>query len=225
MKFFRKCSYLVICSLALCMFFVSGCGKQADTASKQTVPKEDERPVPSSAPITEEKEYFDFETDLAGWEIPAWAASKNDYVAREITISGDKASSGASSMKIKVDFPVEIWSAGLVEIQQYLDLSHYRVLSVDLFLPEDAPVGLKSRFVLTVGDNWKFVEMNRSVPLIPGEWITLSASVEPGSYDWKRVVPDDQFSKDIRKIAVRVESNRQPVYSGDVYIDNLRVGK
>ena len=47
-------------------------------------------------------------------------------------------------------------------MQQYLDLSQYRVIRADLYLPEDAPMGLKAKIILTVGDNWKFVEMSRT---------------------------------------------------------------
>lgn len=79
--------------------------------------------------------------------------------------------------------------------------------------------------VLTVGDNWKFVEMSRSVPLIPGKWAVISANIEPGSYDWKRIVPDEKFAEDVRKIAIRIESNRKPKYSGPIYIDSVRCGK
>ena len=67
--------------------------------------------------------------------------------------------------------------------------------------------------------------MSRSFPLIPGEWITIEANLEPGSYDWKRVVPDETFAEDVRKIAIRVESNRKPKYEGVFYIDNVRVGR
>ena len=104
-------------------------------------------------------------------------------------------------------------------------MSHYRVISVDLYIPNDAPIGLKVKVILTVGSNWKFVEMSRSVPLVPGEWITITANIEPGSYDWKRVVPDEKFAEDVRKIAIRVESNRKPKYTGPIYVDNVRIGR
>jgi len=47
----------------------------------------------------------------------------------------------------------------------------------------------------------------------------------PGSYDWKRTVPDESFRADVRKIVVRIESNRRPIYKGPVYIDNVKIGK
>ncbi|MFH1877653.1 MAG: hypothetical protein ABH883_02490 [Candidatus Omnitrophota bacterium] len=229
----------------ICIFslMLSGCGKQeAATAVKapaapakektavsqeQSMPREEakEAPRPSGAPIKEERTFYDFEADLDGWEIPMWAESKTDHVARSIVVSRDVASHGTSSMKVNADFPGGLWSAGLVEIQQYLDLSNYRVIRADIFLPKDAPIGLTAKMILTIGSNWKFVEMSRSYPLIPGEWLTIEANIEPGSYDWKRVVPDEEFAEDVRKVAIRVESNRKPKYTGDFYIDNIRVGR
>lgn len=198
----------------------TGCGPAEKDSDAPEIPAR-----PSTEPITEERVFWGFEDALRGWEIPAWAASKSDYVAESVEISSDFASHGTSSMKIMCDFPGDSWTAALVEIQQYLNLSFYRVLRVDVYLPEDAPRGLNVSMILTVGENWQFVEMARTIPLVPGEWVTVNASIEPGSYDWKRVVPDEKFAQDIRKIAIRVESNQKPMYSGPIYVDNIRAGK
>ena len=229
---------LGILVVSLCVFTIAlaGCGPQkeeAPTATGKTIKitkqdaqeKAPESPAPSAAPITEERTYYDFESDLNGWEVPMWAQGKTDYVAKTAEVSTDVASHGNASMKVTADFPGGLWTGALVEIQQYLDMSNYRVVRVDIYLPPEAPVGLNAKLILTVGETWKFVEMSRSYPLIPGEWVTINASIEPGSYDWKRVVPDEKFAEDVRKIAIRIESNRKPKYVGTIYIDNVRVGK
>ncbi|MGB2601609.1 MAG: hypothetical protein WBD00_00630 [Candidatus Omnitrophota bacterium] len=228
---------LGILMVSFCVFAISltGCGPQKDEgptagktikitkqAQQEAVP---EGPAPSTAPITEERTYYDFESDLNGWEVPMWAKGKTDYVAKNAEISTEVASHGKGSMKVGADFPGGLWTGALVEIMQYLDMSNYRVIRADIYLPPDAPVGLNAKLILTVGETWKFVEMSRSYPLIPGEWVTINASIEPGSYDWKRVVPDEKFAEDVRKIAIRIESNRKPKYVGTIYIDNVRVGK
>ena len=223
-------SFIILIS---CMVLVvSGCGK-SDSGSTQTnvqektetvIPKE--IPVPSSAPITEERTFYDFDyPDLNGWEVPLWAKGKADYVAKNAEQSTDFATSGEYSMKIDTEFNTGLWAAALVEIEQYLNLSAYRVISADVYLPEGAPEGLKAKMCITIGENWRFIEMSRSVPLIPGQWITITASIEPGSYDWKRIVPDETFAEDVRKISVRVEVNRKPQYTGPIYIDNVRAGR
>jgi len=213
-----------ICAASMVL---AGCGKKAavEKVEKEEMAEKAEEQVPSAKPITEERVFYGFENDLMGWEIPAWAESKSDYVAMQMGLSSDFASEGSNALKVETDFPGTAWAAALVEIQQYLDISRYRVIRADIYLPADAPVGLKANLILTVGSNWKFVEMNQSVPLMPGEWATISASVEPGSYDWKRVVPDKDFAQDVRKIAVRIISNRKPAYTGPVYVDNIRVGR
>ena len=79
-------SVVTILAFFLCVGTISltGCGKKGDGTSIGKVKAVEEVPVPSSAPITEERTYYDFEdTDLNGWEIPLWAAGKNDYVAKE----------------------------------------------------------------------------------------------------------------------------------------------
>ena len=230
MKYFRLnvLAIMVIFCFGATMLGLSGCGvreekKVSPRAAEEA--KEEARPEPSTKPITEERTFYDFEGELGGWEVPMWALGKSDYVAKDVEISEDVASKGNSSMKMDTDFPGGAWTAGLVEIQQYLNMSRYRVISADLYLPKNAPIGLKVKLILTVGNNWKFVEMSRSAPLIPGEWVTITANIEPGSYDWKRTVPDESFRADVRMIVVRIESNRRPVYEGPVYIDNIKIGK
>ncbi len=212
MKFFRV-STLARLTAGFCViaFILTGCGKaeKSTTGKMQTEPAEKTPQVPSMAPITEERIYYNFENDLDGWEVPMWAHGKSDYVVKEdVTVSEDAALDGKKSMKVMVDFPGGTWTAALVEIQQYLNISPYRVIRANIYLPKNAPHGLKAKLILTVGDNWKFVEMSRSVPLIPGEWIMINATIEPGSYDWKRIVPDEKFAEDVRKIAVRIEATK-----------------
>jgi len=215
---------LAFCLAAGIAVVLTGCGGAGEDAQKAADTKT-ARPAPSEAPITEERTFYGFERNLNGWEVPTWAEGKDDYVLEDISVSKDVASKGNSSMKMDVNFPGGRWTAALVEIQQYLDLSNYRVISADVYLPPDAPVGLKAKLIITIGDNWKWVEMSTDVPLMPGEWSTITASIEPGSYSWKRVVPDEAFASDIRKIALRIVSNNKPAYTGSIYLDNVRVGK
>ena len=178
----------------------------------------------SSANIVGEKVLYDFETDEDGWEIPAWALDKPDHVAITAGVSADIASRGTKSLKVVSAFPGNAWTASLVEIQQFLDLGKYDVVSADLYLPPDAPEGLRAKMIVTVGEEWKFVEMSRSVKLEPGKWTNIIASLRKDSTDWKRTTVDEEFKSDVRKIALRVESNRKPVYSGPIYVDNILVG-
>ncbi len=180
----------------------------------------------STVAAAEEKIISGFEkNNTEGWEIPEWALEQQDHVAKTIAASKDVAKSGQGSLKVQANFPGKIWAAALIENFEYFDWTPYKELACDIYLPKEAPTGLKAKLIITVGENWKFTEMSRSIPLTPGQWVTISANLLPGSEDWKKTVVDEEFRKDVRKIAIRVESNRQPVYSGPIYIDNVRVIK
>lgn len=173
----------------------------------------------------EETVLFSFENGLEGWEIPDWAYEKPDHVQQELNKSDNFASNGNSSLEVVTEFPGGRWTGAITEIMQYFDWTDYSEIACDVYLPEGAPLGLKGKIILTVGDDWKWVEQSKSVKLKPGEWITLKANLKPGSIDWRRVQPDDEFRADVRKIDIRIESNNKPAYSGPIYIDNVRVIK
>ncbi len=171
----------------------------------------------------EQEVLYGFENGLQGWQIPDWAYEKPDYVQKSITQSQNFASEGTSSIEIDTDFTGGKWTGAIIEIMQYYDWSAYNKLSCDIYLPADAPTGLKAKMILTVGDSWKWVEMSKAVELKPGEWTTITADLTPGSIDWRRVQVDDAFRTDIRKIDIRIESNNQPTFKGPIYVDNIRV--
>ena len=173
----------------------------------------------------EEKVLFGFEKDAQGFEIPEWAMEQEDYVGKTIEVSKDAASEGKSSLKLVAAFPGKAWTAALVEDFEYFDWTPYKEISADVFIPATAPVGLKAKIVLTAGENWKFIEMARSIQLVPGQWVTITGNLAVGSEDWKKTTVDDNFRKDVRKLAIRVESNKKPEYAGPIYIDNVKLIK
>jgi len=173
----------------------------------------------------EETVLFGFENGLEGWEIPDWAYEKPDHVQKSLEQSTTISSEGENSLEMMTEFPGGRWTGAITEIMQFFDWSDYTKLAADVYIPEDAPEGLKGTIILTVGDGWKWVEMSRSFSLEPGKWTTLIGDIAPGSIDWKRVEVDDSFRRDIRKIDIRVHSNNKPAYTGPVYIDNIRVIK
>jgi len=122
----------------------------------------------SSVPHAAETVLFGFEDDTGGWRVPDWALEKEDHVARDLSLSTDWASEGKKSMKVTSEFLGGKWSGAYVEIEEYFDWSPYSKLLVDVYIPKDAPAGLKGKIILTVGDEWKWTEMSKTVPLNPG---------------------------------------------------------
>lgn len=204
---------------------VSGCGKRpADTTKAIETKAEGKREEPFRNPANE-KVLFSFEKDTQGWYMPEWALEKEDYVTKSVEVSKGHAREGASSLKLEADFPGKVWAGSLIEIMEPFDFTPYKRVSCDIYLPEDAPEGLKAKIILSVGPSWHFTEMASAIFLLPGKWTTVSASLEPGTGDWKMTEVDAKFRKDVRKIAVRVESNKGPVYKGPIFIDNIRVAE
>ena len=168
---------------------------------------------------------YGFETGLEGWMIPDWAKNSPDYVATAIQPSSEHAEEGAASLKFDVAFPGGRWTGAYVErLAEVTDWTSFSRLSVSVYLPAEAPTGLKGRCILSVGESWQWTEMSHATSLIPGQWTTISANLKPGSMDWK-FFPDDAFRKDIRKIGIRIESDKAPVYNGPVFVDNVRLLK
>jgi len=170
-----------------------------------------------------DKTLYNFENDLNGWEIPYWEREKTDHVAKTLKKTSYIAYKGTGSLELFAEFPKKPWTAALVEIQQYLDLTNYNFLSANVYMPLGGPEAeIRGKLIITAGDNWNFIEMNRSVRLIPGKWITLTANIAEGSKDWGELTLDKKITSDIRKISVRIESYNTP-YSGPIYIDNIHV--
>ncbi|MFA5147218.1 MAG: hypothetical protein WC515_07580 [Candidatus Omnitrophota bacterium] len=167
---------------------------------------------------------YNFEKDPQGWEIPSWAADKQDHVVRQIGVSEFQASEGKYALEMEVDFTSNPqWAGAYVErLIDVTDWSPFKYLSVDIFLPKEAPRGLRAKIILTVGDEWKWTEMNKSIPLTPGEWTIIKVDLTPESMNWRRFITD-AFRADVRKLGIRVESNGKIAYKGLIYIDNVKL--
>ncbi len=173
--------------------------------------------------FAEEIVIYGFENGLEDWAVPDWAKVKEDCVAENVAVSEHQANEGKRSMEVVCNFPGGKWTGAYVETMIYVqDWSAFSTISADVYVPENTPRGLGARIILTVGDEWKWTEMNRTVPLIPGKWTTIKANLKSGSMDWK-FFPDEKFRTDVRKLGIRVESNKGPVYAGPINIDNIKL--
>jgi len=201
--------------------------KKNSSAILTAVPQSTATPVIHA--LENEITLFDFEKNEEGWKIPPWEFDGTNCVARSLRKAKGIASKGNGSIELYAEFPEEKQTSALAEIQQYLNFDKYNAISADIYLPPHCPKGLKGKLILTVGENWQFVEMVRSTGLNPGCWTTITANTSKNSTDWKKTKVDRALlywyrtsSTDVRKIAIRIESNKIP-YSGPVYIDNVRV--
>ena len=164
---------------------------------------------------------YGFEHGEDGWVLPDWAKASNDYVATAMAVSQERAVEGHASLRLETQFPGGRWTGSYVERQvETTDWSPFHRLSLRIFLPPEAPRGLRGKIILTVGDQWRWTEQNRAVPLVPGRWTTVSVGLVAGSLDWK-FFPDESFRKNIKKLGVRIESDKGPAYQGPVFLDDV----
>lgn len=166
-----------------------------------------------------------FENGPQGWAIPDWAIAKDDNAAQEVCVSEYYASEGTYSFELKVNFPGgSTWKGAYVECPVGVtDWTPFGWLSADIYLPPDAPRGLRAKVILTVGEKWEWTESNKSVRLTPGEWTVMRVNLLPESLDWRRFVTDE-FRSDVKKIGIRIESNGV-AYTGSVFIDNIKLSE
>ncbi len=168
---------------------------------------------------------YGFEGSSEGWGIPDWAKASSDYVGSLCDVSQDHADQGRYALEIHAQFPGGKWAGVYVERQiETADWTPFGRLSVDVYLPPDAPAGLSGKIILTVGEAWQWTEMNRSVPLAPGSWTTIAVSLMPGSLDWK-FIPNNAFRTSVHKLGVRIESDHGVSYHGPVYLDDVRLAE
>ena len=183
--------------------------------------------VPSACAQEDALVIFDFEGSVQEWAIPDWALTSPDNVSTTVSASQDFVSSGHGSLQMMTSFPGAKWTGAYVERMMYVtDWSPFASIAVDIYVPYNAPAGLKGRIILTAGEQWTWTEMNRGIPLVPDQWTTVTANLKPGSLDWK-FFPDEAFRKDIRKLGIRIESDHPtyPTYTGPVYLDQVRLIK
>ena len=164
---------------------------------------------------------YGFEGGLEGWAIPDWAKLSSDYGLKGVSVSKSVAQEGTAALELQVEFPGGRWTGAYVEREiEVRDWTQFRHLSVSLYVPPEAPTGLKGRIILTIGEAWQWTEMNRAVALQPGAWTSLAVDLTPASLNWKFFL-DEEFRKDVRKLGVRIESDTQPVYHGSIFVDNV----
>lgn len=177
-------------------------------------------------PFSKEIVLFSFERDPEGWEIPDWAFTKQDHVAETIGVSEFQACDGKYALEVGINFPgTPGWRGAYVErVADVTDWSIFNYISVNIFLPKDAPRGLRAKIILTTGEDWKWTEMNRSVPLAPGEWTVVKADLTQNSLNWRKFITDN-FRADVKKIGIRIESNGKIAYKGPIYMDCVKLSE
>ncbi len=122
----------------------------------------------------------------------------------------------------------------MVELELEMDLTGYKTISADVYLPRDACGDLYQARIIVVTGLWWFIEQRSPVHLKRGRWNKVEANInvsrESERLKWKCVMSKDWSLVDnldkVQKIGIRVEYNANvsqagPPYKGPIYIDNI----
>ncbi len=158
--------------------------------------------------------FFNFEDNFQLWKI---TTLKNNCV-KEILLSKEKFLSGEYSLQIKLELPGE----GCVEKEFYKDLSNYKNLIFNVYVPSDAPDDLKICFFLQ--DNEWLWYQTPLFTLKKQQWNKITVSVEQNSPFWEGIGHSQPWSEkvisNIRKVGLKIYSNSKSTSS--IYIDDIK---
>ena len=158
--------------------------------------------------------FFDFEDETHLWKI---TTIKNNCV-EEVNLTKEKFLSGEKSLKIKLVLPGE----GSVEKDFYKDLSNYKNIIFNIYIPLDAPDDIKVCFFLQDSE-WLWYQ-TPLFSLKKDQWNKITVNVEPGSPFWENIGHSQPWSEktiaNIRKIGIKIFSNTK--YNGAIFIDDIK---
>lgn len=153
-----------------------------------------------------------FETGNEGWTIPRWVEDKADYSTKSVYKNDTWASEGKHSLAIMTELKWTGFNCAYVELEQDKDWTGKQV-AFDVYLPK-GPSGLKVRLILTSGPDYIWGEGKELAELKAGETVTLTTDLSKIKGDMSQ----------IHKVGIRIES-KNIGYTGNIYIDNVRVEK
>lgn len=161
-----------------------------------------------------EEIFFDFENETEVWKI---VETKNNIV-NNVSISTEKFLSNNKSLKITFTSQGE----GLVEKEFFKDLSIYKNIVVNVYIPENISEDLKICFFLQ-DNEWLWYQTPLFI-LKKGQWNRILLNVEPSSTIWENIGHSQPWSEktisSIRKIGIKIFSNIKG--EGIIYLDEIK---
>lgn len=179
--------------------------------------------------VAQEKAVYNRSEYIHNWNTPDWASAKKDHIGPVLSIDENFTKDGdTSSLRLNINFSGHGWSAGIVETEGVFDLTLYKSIAFDVYLPKKAPEGMGVRVIIVSGDQFEWIEMIDAVRVEAGRRNTVRANLKQGSREWKTgsevVEISDDIKESVKKIGIRVESNNIR-YNGPIYIDNIKMEK
>ncbi|MCM8786069.1 MAG: DUF5060 domain-containing protein [Candidatus Omnitrophica bacterium] len=168
----------------------------------------------STTDFPKENTFFNFEEDIQLWKI---TPIKNNCV-KEVNFSNEKYIGGKRSLEIKL----ENYGEGSVEKEFFKDLSVYKNIIFNIYIPKEAPDDIKICFFLQ--DNEWLWYQTPLFSLKKDQWNKITINVEPQSTFWENIGHSQPWSEkticNIRKIGIKIFFNTN--FTGSIYIDEIK---
>lgn len=160
---------------------------------------------------------FDFETGAGQWEVIDYTGSSRPPELQQIK---DTAGNPTTAAKLDAVFPGE---TGIC-LPKPMNWTGYERLSVDVFLPQEAPNDCQLiAYVRDADLNW--YQAIRLSPLPPGMWSTVTFDASDTSERWAfkgHFRPWDGYVKqEIQELGLKLISKK--TYKGTAFLDNVRL--
>ncbi len=118
---------------------------------------------------------YEFTSDAEGWHVPSWATSA-DYV-HPSGLGIHRAAGQDGTLRIKVDFLRDRWSAVALELSRIPDLIKYDTLAARIRLAQGAgDIAVRWAVIARHPPTW--YETPDSIPLTTGQWTDVSVPLE-----------------------------------------------
>ena len=157
--------------------------------------------------------FFDFEN-----KGDIWQTCPGEYnTVNSVNLSDEVVLGGESSLKIEMEFPGEACIGKVFSS----NLSKYRALRLNLYIPGNAPEDLQVLVFLQDGE-WKWYQ-TKLIALRAGKWNRLNLDVLPESKVWQNIGHDRQWSStslsSIKRIGIKLFSGHNGKIS--IYMDEI----
>ncbi len=157
--------------------------------------------------------FFNFEKNTEIWK----KTSTKGNCVDKISISDEKSIDGKKSLKVDFNLPGE----GCIESSFFKDLSVYKNLILNIYIPKSIPEDFK--LCVFLQDNEWLWYQTPLFDLLKGKWNRLTIDVRPESPFWENIGHNQPWSikslSSIRKIGIKFFSNSK--FKGSIYIDKI----
>ncbi len=157
--------------------------------------------------------FFNFEKNTEIWR----KTSTKSNCVEKISISDEKSIDGEKSLKVDFNLPGE----GCIESSFFKDLSVYKNLILNIYVPKNIPEDFK--LCVFLQDNEWLWYQTPLFNLLKGKWNRLTIDVRPESPFWENIGHNQPWSikslSSIRKIGIKFFSNSE--FKGSIYIDRI----